>query len=193
MEHKLPPLPYPPDALQPHISRETMEFHHGKHHKTYVDKLNELIKGTEFENAALEDIVRRAQGKVFNNAAQHWNHTFFWSCMAPKAGGKPAGALMKAIETSFGSFEQFKKKFSEEAAELFGTGWTWLVKRDDGSLVIQPMGDADTPVKSGGRALLTLDVWEHAYYIDYRNRRPDFIAAFWNVVNWDFAAKNHAG
>src|SRR6185295_11065178 len=130
-------------------------------------------------------IVRRSKGKVFNNAAQHWNHTFFWQCMAPK-GGKPAGELSKAIEKSFGSHDQFKKKFSEEAAELFGTGWAWLVKRDDGSLAIEPLGDADTPIASGKRPVLTLDVWEHAYYIDYRNRRPDFIAAFWNIVNWDF-------
>ena len=192
MQHQLPPLPYALDALEPHISRETMEFHHGKHHKTYVDKLNELIKDTEFENAALEDIVRRATGKIFNNAAQTWNHTFFWNCMAPKGGGKPSGALLKAIDSSFGSFDQFQKKFSEEAAELFGTGWTWLVKRNDGSLAVEPMGDADTPLASNGRALLTLDVWEHAYYIDYRNRRAEFIAAFWNIVNWDFAARNHA-
>jgi Fe-Mn family superoxide dismutase len=193
MEHKLPPLPYSKDALAPRISAETMEFHHDKHHKTYVDKLNELIKGTEFENAALEDIVRRSTGKIFNNAAQHWNHSFFWQCMAPKAGGNPTGELARAIDRSFGSVDQFKTKFSEEAAELFGTGWTWLVKRDDGSLAIEPLGDADTPIASGKRALLTLDVWEHAYYIDYRNRRPDFIAAFWNIVNWDFAAKNYAG
>ena len=193
MEHKLPPLPYSHDALEPHISRETMEFHHGKHHKTYVDKLNELLKGTEFDSAELEDIVRRSQGKIFNNAAQHWNHTFFWQCMTPKGAGKPSGAVLQAIEGSFGSFDEFKKKFSAEAADLFGTGWTWLVKRDDGSLTIEPLGDADTPVRSGGRALLTLDVWEHAYYIDYRNRRPDFIAAFWNVVNWEFVAKNYAG
>jgi Fe-Mn family superoxide dismutase len=193
MAHKLPPLPYPKDALVPHISAETMEFHHGKHHKAYVDKLNELIKGTEFENSALEDIVRRSKDKIFNNAAQHWNHSFFWQCMAPNAGGTPSGALAGAIEKSFGSFDNFKKKFSTEAAELFGTGWTWLVKRDDGSLVIEPLGDADTPIASGKRAVLTLDVWEHAYYIDYRNRRPDFIAAFWNVVNWDFVAKNLAG
>jgi Fe-Mn family superoxide dismutase len=180
------------DALQPHISRETLEFHYGKHHKTYVDKLNELVKGTEFENAPLEEVVRRADGKIYNNAAQTWNHTFFWNCMTPKGAGKPSGALAQAIDKSFGSFDEFKKKFSTTSADLFGSGWTWLVKRDDGSLAIEPMKDADTPVKKGGRAVLTLDVWEHAYYIDYRNKRPDFIAAFWNIVNWDFAAKNFA-
>ena len=190
MPHQLPPLPYAENALEPHISAETMQFHHGKHHKTYVEKLNELVKGTEFENAALEDIVRRAQGDVYNNAAQHWNHSFFWQCMVPGAGGTPSGELGRAIDKSFGSFDAFKKKFSDDAAALFGSGWTWLVKRDDGSLAIDPMSNADTPVKSGKRAVLTLDVWEHAYYIDYRNKRPDFIAAFWNVVNWDFAARN---
>jgi len=193
MPYELPPLPYPKEALEPHMSRETLEYHHGKHHKAYVDKLNELVKGTPFENAALEDVVRRSEGKIFNNAAQVWNHTFFWNCMSPKGGGKPSGKLAQAIDSSFGSFEDFKKKFSTEAVDVFGTGWAWLVKRDDGSLAIAPMEDADTPLKSGGRALLTLDVWEHAYYIDYRNRRPDFIAAFWNIVNWDFAARNHAG
>ena len=192
MPHQLPPLPYPKEALEPHISRETLEFHHSKHHKAYVDKVNELIKGTELENAALEDIVRRSKGKLFNNAAQVWNHTFFWSCMGPQKGGKPSGALLQAIEKSFGSFDAFKKKFSDEATELFGTGWTWLVKRADGTLAVEPMEDADTPIASKGRPILTLDVWEHAYYIDYRNRRPDFIAAYWKIVNWDFAAKNYA-
>ena len=190
MKHELPPLPYPTNALEPHISRETLEFHHGKHHKTYVDKLNELVKGTEYESASLEDIIRRAEGKIFNNAAQTWNHTFFWNCMAPKAGGAPSGALAQAIDKSFGSFDAFKQKFSTVSGDLFGSGWTWLVRRDDGSLGIEPLKDADTPIKSGGRALLTLDVWEHAYYIDYRNKRPDFIAAFWNIVNWEFVAKN---
>ena len=193
MKHELPPLPYPKEALEPHISRETLDFHHGKHHKAYVDKLNELIERTEFENASLDDIVRRSDGKIFNNAAQTWNHTFFWSCMSPKGGGKPSGELAQAIDSSFGSFDDFKKKFSTAAADIFGTGWAWLVKRGDGSLAIEPMEDADTPLKSGGRAVLTLDVWEHAYYIDYRNRRPDYVAAYWNVVNWDFAARNHAG
>ena len=191
MQHELPPLPYPMDALEPHISRETLEFHHGKHHKTYVDKLNDLIKGTEFESASLEDIVRRSDGKIFNNAAQHWNHAFFWNCMAPKAGGKPSGALLQAIEKSFGGFEDFKKQFGTASVDLFGSGWAWLVRRADGALEIQPLKDADTPLKSGGKALLTLDVWEHAYYIDYRNKRPDFVEAFWKIANWDFAAKNY--
>ena len=193
MKHTLPTLPYSKDALAPYVSAETMEFHHDKHHKAYVDKLNQLMKGTEFENAALEDIVRRSKGKIFNNAAQHWNHSFFWQCMAPKAGGNPTGELAQAIDRSFGSFDQFKQKFSKEAEELFGTGWTWLVRGDDGSLTIEPLEDANTPIASGKRAVLTLDVWEHAYYIDYRNRRPDFIGAFWNIVNWDFVAKNCAG
>ncbi len=190
MKHELPPLPYPPNALEPHISRETLEFHHGKHHKTYVDKLNELVKGTEYENSSLEDIIRRADGKIFNNAAQIWNHTFFWNCMKPQGGGAPSGPLAQAIEKSFGSFDGFKQKFSTASADLFGSGWTWLVRRADGSLAIEPLKDADTPIKSGGVALLTLDVWEHAYYIDYRNKRPDFIAAFWNIVNWEFVSKN---
>ena len=192
MQHELPSLPYALDALEPHMSRETLEFHHGKHHKTYVDKLNELIKGSPFEKATLEEIVRRSDGAIFNNAAQHWNHTFFWNCMAPKAGGKPSGPLLKAIESAFGSFDDFKEEFGTAAAELFGPGWAWLVKRDDGSLAIEPMEDADTPLASGGRAVLTLDVWEHAYYIDYRNSRPDFISAFWKIVNWEFAARNYA-
>jgi Fe-Mn family superoxide dismutase len=192
MPHDLPPLPYPEHALEPYMSRETLSLHHGKHHKTYVDKLNELIKGTDFENATLEDIVRRSEGTMFNNAAQAWNHTFFWNCMAPKAGGKPAGALLQAIESSFGSFEKFKQAFSESAADLFGSGWAWLVKDAQRGLTIAPLKDADTPVRSGGKAILTLDVWEHAYYVDYRNRRPEFIEAFWNIVNWDFAARNFA-
>ena len=193
MQHELPPLPYAKDALEPHISRETMEFHHDKHHKTYVDKLNELVRGTEFENMSLEEIVRRAQGKIFNNAAQAWNHTFFWNCMTPRSERSPTGALKERIDVSFGSYEEFRKKFSAAAADLFGSGWAWLVRAADGSLSIEALGNADTPIASGGRPLLTLDVWEHAYYIDYRNKRPDFISAFWNVVNWDFAAKNYAG
>lgn len=192
MAHQLPPLPYALNALEPHISAETMEFHHGKHHKTYVEKLNELIQGTEYEKASLEDIVRRSDGSVFNNAAQHWNHSFFWQCMSARGGGTPSGELASAIEKSFGSFDKFKEKFGTAAAELFGTGWTWLVKRRDGSLAIEPMQDADTPIKTGGRPILTLDVWEHAYYIDYRNERPKFIKAFWNIVDWQFATRNLA-
>ena len=192
MTHELPPLPYAYDALQPHISRETMEFHHDKHHKTYVEKLNKLIKGTQFESMTLEEIIKRADGGVYNNAAQHWNHSFFWKCLAPRAGGKPGERIGRAIDTSFGSFDAFKEKFGKAAEELFGSGWAWLVKRADGSLAIEPMSNADTPVRSGNQAVLTLDVWEHAYYIDYRNARPKFIEAFWNVVNWDFADRNFA-
>lgn len=191
MTHTLPPLPYAFDALEPHISRETMEFHHGKHHKAYVDKLNDLVRGKQFENMPLEEIIRRADGTIFNNAAQHWNHSFFWNCMAPNASRTPNERIGRAIEASFGSFDAFKEKFSTAAANLFGSGWTWLVKRDDGMLAIEPLNDADTPIRRGQRAILTLDVWEHAYYIDYRNRRPDFIKAFWNVVNWDFVAQNY--
>jgi Fe-Mn family superoxide dismutase len=168
-----------------------MEFHHGKHHKAYVDKLNTLIQGTQFESMALEDIVRRSDGGIYNNAGQHWNHSFFWKCLAPNGGGRPSERMARAIDASFGSFDAFKEKFGTASASLFGSGWTWLVKRDDGSLAIEPMSNADTPVKFGTRAVLTLDVWEHAYYIDYRNKRPDFIAAFWNVVNWEFAAQNY--
>jgi superoxide dismutase, Fe-Mn family len=189
MRHQLPPLPYPEDALEPHMSRETLQLHYGKHHKTYVDKLNELVQGTEFENASLEDIIRRSEGKVFNNAAQTWNHTFFWNCLTPKNSGKPAGPLLQAIESSFGGFDAFKDAFSKAAADLFGSGWVWLVK-DERSLAIKPLKDADTPIRSGGRPIITLDVWEHAYYVDYRNRRPEFISAFWNIVNWEFAARN---
>jgi Fe-Mn family superoxide dismutase len=192
MKHTLPPLPYALDALEPYVSRETLEFHHGKHHKAYVDKLNELIAGSELENQPLEDVVRRSDGKLFNNAAQTWNHTFFWSCMRPAGGAAPSGALAQAIDKAFGSFDGFKKEFSKAAADHFGSGWAWLVRREDGSLAIDAMKNADTPIAFDDHALLTLDVWEHAYYIDYRNRRPEFIDAFWNIANWDFVAKNFA-
>jgi superoxide dismutase, Fe-Mn family len=192
MKHTLPPLPYALNALEPHVSAETLEFHHGKHHKTYVEKLNELIAGTEFENEPLEQIVKRSDGKIFNNAAQAWNHTFFWNCMRPAGGAAPSGATAQAIDKSFGSLDKFKNEFSKAAADIFGSGWAWLVQREDGSLAIEPMKNADTPLAFDDRALLTLDVWEHAYYIDYRNRRPEFISAFWNIVNWDFVAKNLA-
>jgi Fe-Mn family superoxide dismutase len=185
MTHELPPLPYALDALQPHMSKETLEFHHGKHHKAYVAKLNELIKGTEFEAAPLEDIVRRASGPIFNNAAQHWNHSFFWQCLSPK-GGDPGGEIARQIEAGFGSFDDFKSKFSQAAEGQFGSGWAWLVAGPDGKLSVKSTGNADTPMKSGDTALLTCDVWEHAYYIDYRNSRKDFVAAFWKLVNWEF-------
>lgn len=193
MEHKLPQLPYPLDALQPHMSRETLEFHYGKHHKTYVDKLNELIKGTEFENASLEEIVKKSSGGIFNNAAQVWNHTFFWNCLSPQGGGEPKGALADAIKQKWESIAAFKEAFTKSAVGNFGSGWAWLVKKADGTLDIVNTGNAATPLTGADKPLLTCDVWEHAYYIDYRNKRPDFLAAFWNLVNWEFAAKNFAG
>lgn len=191
MEHKLPDLPYAKDALQPHISAETLEFHHGKHHKAYVTKLNELIKGTEFENRSLEDIIVDAPaGPIFNNAAQHWNHSFFWKCMGPGSGGTPEGKIAELITKKFGDFEKFKDEFSKLAVANFGSGWTWIVESADGGIEIMNTGNADNPLNHGRKALLTLDVWEHAYYIDYRNARPDFVKAFWNVVNWDFVNQN---
>jgi Fe-Mn family superoxide dismutase len=178
------------DALQPHISKETLEYHYGKHHQAYVTNLNNLIKGTEFENSSLEEIVKKSSGGVFNNAAQVWNHTFFWNCLSPKGGGKPAGALAAAIDKKWSSFDAFKDAFSKSAVGNFGSGWTWLVKKGDGSVDIVNTSNAATPLTGADTPVLTLDVWEHAYYIDYRNRRPDFVAAFWNLVHWDFAAKN---
>ena len=193
MEHKLPDLPYAMDALQPHISKETLEFQYGKHHQTYVTNLNNLIKGTEFENMALEDIVKKSAGGMFNNAAQIWNHTFYWFCLKPKGGGQPTGALADAINKKFGSFDEFKKQFTQTCVTTFGSGWGWLVKNADGSIELMSTSNAQSPMTSGKTALLTCDVWEHAYYVDYRNRRPDYVAAFWNLVNWDFVAKNFAG
>lgn len=192
MEHTLPPLPYPKDALEPHMSKETLEYHYGKHHQAYVTNLNNLIKGTEFENLPLEDIIRKSTGGVFNNSAQVWNHTFFWSCMAPKGGGEPRGALADAISGKWGSFAAFKEAFSKSAVGNFGSGWTWLVKKSDGGVDIVNTSNAGTPLTTADKALLTLDVWEHAYYIDHRNARPKFIETFFgNLVNWDFAAKNY--
>jgi Fe-Mn family superoxide dismutase len=190
MEHTLPALPYAMDALQPHISKETLEFHYGKHHQTYVTNLNNLIKGTEFENSSLEDIVKKSSGGVFNNAAQIWNHTFYWNSLSPKGGGKPAGALAAAIDAKWGSFDAFKEAFTKSAVGNFGSSWTWLVKKADGSLDIVNTSNAATPVTTADKPLMTCDLWEHAYYIDYRNRRPDYLGAFWSLVNWDFAAKN---
>lgn len=194
MEHVLPPLPYAKDALAPHISAETLEFHHGKHHQAYVTNLNNLIKGTEYENLDLEAIVKKAPaGGIYNNAAQVWNHTFFWNSMKPNGGGEPGGALGEAIKAKWGSFEEFKKAFQASAVGNFGSGWTWLVKKADGSVDIVNMGAAGTPLTTGDKALLCIDVWEHAYYIDYRNRRPDFVATFLDkLANWDFAAQNFA-
>ncbi len=190
MEHKLPELPYAKDSLTPVISAETLEYHYGKHHKTYVDNLNKLIPGTEFENLSLEDIIKKASGGVFNNAAQIWNHTFYWNCLSPKGGGIPAGDLGKTITKTFGSFDQFKEQFTVAAVTLFGSGWTWLVKNPDGSLTIEATSNAGNPLKDGKKALLTCDVWEHAYYIDYRNARAKYVESFWKLVNWKFVEQN---
>jgi Fe-Mn family superoxide dismutase len=186
---QLPDLPYARDALGPFLSEETLEFHHGKHHATYVKKLNDLIEGTEYAKMELEDIIKKAEGGVFNNAAQTFNHTFFWNCMTPNGGGKPSGAIADAIEKSFGSFDKFKEEFSSQAASLFGSGWLWLVKDKGGKLKLVQKSNAGTPLTDGETPVLTLDVWEHAYYIDYRNARPKFIEGYWDVINWDFANK----
>lgn len=190
MAHELPALPYEKNALEPTISAETLEYHYGKHHQTYVDKLNGMIGGTEFENASLEDTIMKSSGGVFNNAAQIWNHTFYWNCLSPNGGGEPTGAVADAINSTFGSFAEFKEKFSASAVNNFGSGWTWLVKNSDGSIEIFNTSNAGTPMTDGKTALLTCDVWEHAYYIDYRNARPKYLEAFWNLVNWDFVAQN---
>ena len=191
MERTLPPLPYPIDTLAPAYSQETLEYHHGKHHKAYVDKLNELQKGTEFENMELEEVIKKAQGGIYNQAAQIWNHTFFWNCMKPSGGGEPTGALAEAIAKKWGSYADFKKAFVASAVGNFGSGWTWLVKKADGSLDIVNMGAAGTPLTTGDTAVFTVDVWEHAYYIDYRNLRPKFVETYLDkLANWDFAAKN---
>ena len=193
MAHELPDRPYAKDALAPYISAETLEYHHDKHHQTYVTNLNNLIPGTEFENASLEDIVMKAEGGIFNNGAQVWNHTFYFNCMAPNAGGEPTGALADAINAAFGSFAEFKEKFSTSGATNFGSGWTWLVKNADGSVEIVNTSNAANPMRDGKTPILTMDVWEHAYYIDKRNARPAYIADFFNLVNWDFVAQNYAG
>lgn len=192
MEHKLPELPWPKDALMPHISPETIEYHYGKHHQAYVDKLNAGIKGTEFENLSLEEIIKKSTGGLFNNAAQTYNHTFYWHCLAPNSGGAPKGAVGDAINAKWGSFDKFKEEFSNMAAGNFGSGWTWLVKNQKGDLEIVNTDDAGCPLTAGQKPVLTLDVWEHAYYIDYRNARPKYIENFWSLVNWDFANKNMA-
>ncbi|WP_374510737.1 superoxide dismutase [Niveibacterium sp.] len=192
MEHTLPALPYAKDALVPHISAETFDYHYAKHHQAYVTNLNNLIKGTEFEALDLEAIVKKAPaGGIYNNAAQVWNHTFFWNSMKPNGGGAPSGKLADAINAKFGSFDAFKEAFTKSAVGNFGSGWTWLVKKADGSVDIVNMGPAGTPLTTGDKALLTIDVWEHAYYIDYRNARPKFVEVFLNnLANWDFAAAN---
>ena len=190
MEHQLPELPYVKDALAPHISVETIEYHYGKHHKAYVDNINRLISGTEFENVPLEEVIRKSSGGIFNNAAQIWNHTFYWNCLSPKGGGEPIGELANVITEQFGSFAQFKQKFTNAAVTLFGSGWAWLVKNSDSSLSIEATSNAGTPLKEGKKALLTCDVWEHAYYIDYRNARAKYVEESWNLVNWDTVHKN---
>jgi Fe-Mn family superoxide dismutase len=190
MAHTLPALPYAMDALAPIISKETLEFHYGKHHQTYVTNLNNLIPGTEFESASLEEIVKKSSGGVFNNAAQIWNHTFYWNSMAPNAGGEPTGKLADAIKAKWGSVAAFKEAFNKSAAGNFGSGWTWLVKKPDGSVDIVNTSNAATPLTTTDVPLLTCDVWEHAYYIDFRNARPKYLESFWSLVNWSFAAKN---
>ncbi len=192
MIFELTPLPYSPDALMPHMSPETLHYHHGKHHKTYVETLNKLIPGTEFEKMSLEDIIRKATGPVFNNAAQIWNHDFFWNCLAPDGGGSPEGALADAIVKDFRSVPSFKEKFNETATKTFGSGWAWLVKNKTGKLEIVSTPNAECPLTDGHIPLLTADVWEHAYYIDYRNDRAKFVDSFWNLVNWKWAAGKFA-
>ena len=193
MAHTLPDLPFAKDALEPHISAETFEYHHDKHHAAYVTNLNNLVPGTEFEDKSLEEIVMSAPaGGIFNNAAQVWNHTFYFNCMAPNAGGEPSGDLGDAIAATFGSFAEFKEKLSTSAVTNFGSGWTWLVKNADGNLEIVNTANAGCPLTAGLTPLLTIDVWEHAYYVDKRNARPAYVASFWNVINWDFVAGNFA-
>ncbi|MBB3169374.1 Fe-Mn family superoxide dismutase [Simiduia aestuariiviva] len=193
MAIELPALPYAMDALAPHISKETLEYHYGKHHKTYVDKLNGMIPGTEFEGKSLEDIVKASSGGVFNNAAQIWNHTFYWNCLSPNGGGAATGAVAEAINAAFGSFDKFKEEFTASAVANFGSSWTWLVKNADGSVAIVNTSNAATPLTDASvTPILTVDLWEHAYYIDYRNARPNYMNAFWSLVNWDFVNKNFA-
>jgi superoxide dismutase, Fe-Mn family len=193
MAFELPPLPYEKDALAPVISAETIEYHYGKHHQTYVTNLNNLTKDTDFASMSLEEIIKKSSGGVFNNAAQVWNHTFYWNCLSPNGGGAPTGDLAAAINAKFGSFDEFKKQFAQSAATNFGSGWTWLVKNADGSIEIFNTSNAGTPMTEGKTALLTVDVWEHAYYIDYRNARPKYLESIWDKINWEFVAANCAG
>jgi Fe-Mn family superoxide dismutase len=186
----LPPLPYALDALSPHISKETLEYHHGKHHRAYVDKFNELAAGTEYADLPLELVVKKAQGEIFNNAAQAWNHNFYWNCLAPDGGGEPPGDIAQAINSQFGTFADFKKQFSRTAIDVFGSGWAWLVKAPGGSVAIRATANAQTPLTTDDRPLLTCDVWEHAYYVDHRNSRQEYLNAYWALVNWKFAERN---
>ncbi|MBT8051925.1 MAG: superoxide dismutase [Fe] [Gammaproteobacteria bacterium] len=191
MAHELPPLPYAKNALEPVISEETLDYHYGKHHQAYVTNLNNMVPGTEFENASLDDIVMKASGGIFNNAAQVWNHTFYWNCLSPHGGGEPSGALADAINSAFGSFDTFKDEFTKSAVGNFGSGWTWLVKNADGSVELVNTTNAGNPMTEGKTPLLTIDVWEHAYYVDYRNARPKYLAEVWKLINWDFVAANY--
>ncbi len=193
MAFTLPDLPYAKNALEPHISAETLEYHYGKHHQTYVDKLNGLVDGTDMAGKSLEDIVRSSEGGVFNNAAQVWNHTFYWHCLSPNGGGEPQGKLAELIARDFGSFAEFKSKFTDTAINTFGSGWAWLVQNSDGKLELTSTSNAQTPLTGNAKPLLTCDVWEHAYYIDYRNARPKYMDAFWNLVNWEFVSANLDG
>ena len=190
MAFELPPLPYEKNALEPYISAETLEYHYGKHHQTYVTNLNNLIPGSDFENMSLEEVIQKATGPIFNNAAQVWNHTFYWHCLSPNGGGEPKGALATAIQKTFGSFAAFQEQFTKTTIGTFGSGWGWLVKNADGALEIISTSNAATPMTNQKTALLTCDVWEHAYYIDYRNARPKYVESFWKLVNWDFVAQN---
>ncbi len=193
MAIELPALPYARDALAPTISEETIDYHYGKHHQAYVTNLNNMIEGTDHANASLEDIIRNSEGGVFNNAAQVWNHTFYWNSLSPNGGGEPTGALADAINAAFGSFEAFKEKFTASAVGNFGSGWTWLVKNASGDLEIVNTANAGTPITDASvTPLLTVDVWEHAYYVDYRNARPAYLAKFWELANWEFASANYA-
>jgi len=190
MAIELPALPYDRDALEPHISSETLDYHYGKHHQAYVTNLNNMIEGSAHADAALVDIINNSSGGLFNNAAQVWNHTFYWNCLSPNGGGEPTGALADAIKSAFGSFEGFKDQFSKTAITRFGSGWAWLVQKPDGSLDLASTSNAETPITGDNTPLMTCDVWEHAYYVDYRNARPKYVEAFWNLVNWDFVASN---
>jgi Fe-Mn family superoxide dismutase len=190
MKHELPELPYPSNALEPHISAETLSFHYGKHHRAYVDKLNELVPGTPFEKMALEEIIRNASGGIFNNAAQVWNHSFYWNCLSPDGGGAPTGKIAERIDSHWGAFEKFQKELTQSAVTNFGSGWTWLVQNSQGELDIVNTSNAGNPLTEGKKPILTIDVWEHAYYIDYRNARPKYVDAYWKLVNWDFANRN---
>ncbi|SPP31248.1 Superoxide dismutase [Fe] [Arsenophonus endosymbiont of Aleurodicus floccissimus] len=190
MSFQLPPLPYAKNALEPHISQETLEYHYGKHHNTYVNNLNNLIKGTNFEGKSLEEIIRTAQGGIFNNAAQIWNHTFYWYCLAPNAGSEPTGKIAEVINQHFADFEKFKHQFTDAVIKNFGSGWTWLVKQANGKLSIVNTYNAATPISGDDKPLLTVDIWEHAYYLDYRNARAEYLTNFWSLVNWQFVEQN---